>query len=166
MKKETLFKTLVDIIYVLHFIGLIGIVFIIPFGATVRINQVNTKVEDWNLFYWLLFMTSLVTYLIFLRGLYYLREMAGFLLSKNYFSASTIQNLKKSGHHFLWAGIISFLLFVAIWISQLVVGKVELIYDENLLIPLFLTIIGIFFIIQSNTLTLAKGIKEENELTI
>jgi hypothetical protein len=41
-----------------------------------------------------------------------------------------------------------------------------LIYDNNLLIPLFLSIIGMFFIIQSNALNLAKGIKEENELTV
>lgn len=165
MKKTILFKTLVDILYILHFIGLIGIILIIPFG-TVHINQVNINVEDWNLFYWLVFIVSLFAYIIFLRGLYYLRKMARFLLSNKYFSDSIIQNLKKSGNHFLYTGIISFTLFIALWISKLTGGKFELIYDNNLLIPLFLTIIGMFFIIQSNTLNLAKGIKEENELTV
>lgn len=165
MKKAILFKTLVDILYILHFIGFFGIIFIIPFG-TVNINQVNINVEDWNLFYWLVFMVSLVAYIIFLRGLYYLRKMARFLLSNKYFSDSIIQNLQKSGNNFLYTGIISFTLFAAMWISKLAGGKFELIYDNNLLIPLFLTIIGMFFIIQSNALNLAKGIKEENELTV
>ena len=165
MKKAILFKTLVDILYILHFIGLIGIIFIIPFG-TVNINQVNMSVEDWSLFYWSIFMVSLFAYIIFLRGLYFLRKMARFLLTNKYFSDNTIENLKKSGNNFLYTGIISFALIVVLWISKLTGGKFELIYDKNLLIPLFLSIIGMFFITQSNALNLAKGIKEENELTV
>lgn len=165
MAKTILFKTLVDILYILHFFGLIGIIFIIPFG-TVNINQVDIKVEDWNLLYWLVFIVSLLAYIIFLRGLYYLRKMARFLLSNKYFSDNIIQNLNKSGNHFLYTGIISFILFAALWISKLVGGKFKLIYDNNLLIPLFLTIIGMFFIIQSKTLNMAKGLKEENDLTV
>jgi hypothetical protein len=165
MKKAILFKTLVDILYILHFIGLIGIIFIIPFG-TVNINQINMSVEDWSLFYWSIFIVSLFAYIIFLRGLYFLRKMAKFLLTNKYFSDDTIVNLKKSGNNFLYTGIISFALIVVLWISKLTGGKFELIYDNNLLIPLFLSIIGMFFIIQSNALNLAKGIKEENELTV
>lgn len=165
MKKSILFKTLVDILYILHFIGLIGIIFIIPFGV-VNINQVNINVEDWSLFYWLITIISLITYIIFLRGLYYLRKMARFLLSNKYFTGNIIRNLKKSGNHFLLTGIISFTLYTVLWLNKLYGGKFELIYDANLFIPLFLTIIGMFFIIQSNTLDLAKNIKEENELTV
>lgn len=165
MKKTIVFKTLVDILYILNFIGLIGIIFTIPFGI-INVNQANTSIEDWNLFYWLTFIISLFGYVIFLRGLYYLRKTARFLLSNKYFSDSIIQNLKKSGNHFLFTGIISFILSIILWIRKLTVGKFELIYDNNLLIPLFLIIIGIFFIIQSNTLDLAKNIKEENELTV
>ena len=165
MKKAILFKTLVDILYILHFIGLIGIIFIIPFG-TININQINMSVEDWSLFYWSIFIVNLFAYIIFLRGLYFLRKMARFLLTNKYFSDDTIVNLKKSGNNFLYTGIISFALIVVLCISKLTGRKFELIYDNNLLIPLFLSIIGMFFIIQSNALNLAKGIKEENELTV
>ena|SRR5690554_5131809 len=165
MKRIILFKTLIDILYILHFIGLIGIVFILPFGV-VTINQVDVEVKDWGLFYWLIVVVSLIAYIIFLRGLYYLRKMARFLLSNKYFSKKIIKNLKKSGSHFLLTGIISFALLAAIWVNKLFGGKIELIYDANLFIPLFLTIIGLFFIIQSNTLDLAKNIKDENELTV
>lgn len=165
MKKAILFKTLVDILYIVHFIGLVGILFMIPFG-TVNINQVNMNVEDWSIFYWSIFIVSLFAYIIFLRGLYFLRKMARFLLTNKYFTENTIKNLKKSGNNFLYTGIISFALIIALWISKLTGGKFELMYDNNLLIPLFLSIIGMFFIIQSNALNLAKGIKEENELTV
>lgn len=165
MKKSLAFKTLVEILYVLHFVGLIGIVFIIPFGV-VNINMVNMNVEEWSLFYWLITIITLITYVIFLRGLYYLRKMAKSLLSNKYFSGNIIKNLKKSGNHFLITGSISFGLYVVLWLHKLYGGKFQLIYDANLFIPLFLMIIGIFFIIQGNTLDLAKSIKEENELTV
>ncbi len=165
MKNTILFKSLVDILYILHFIGLIGIVVIIPFGI-VNINQVNINIEDWSMLYWAITILTFITYIIFLRGLYFLRKMARFLLSNKYFSEKIIGNLKKSGNHFLLTGIISFALYTILWLNKLYGGKFELIYDTNLLVPLFLTIIGMFFIIQSNTLNLAKNIKEENELTV
>lgn len=165
MGKTIFFKTLVDILYIFHFIGLLGILFIVPLG-TVYVDQVNIPVEDWNLLYWAVFIVSLIGYIIFLRGLYFLRKMARFLLSNKIFSEITIQNLKKAGNHFLYTGIISFTLFITMWINKLIGGKFELIYNDNIFISLFLTIIGIFFIIQSNTLNIAKGLKEENDLTV
>lgn len=165
MTKTILFKTLVDILYFLHFVGLLGILIIIPFGVA-NINQVNLKVEDWTWFYWLIAIISLIAYIIFLRGLYYLRKMARFLLSKRYFSEKIITNLNKSGKHFLLTGIISLILYLILWVHKIYGGKVALIYDTNLLVPLFLLIIGMFFIIQSDTLNMAKNINEENELTV
>ncbi len=165
MKKEILFKTLVDVIYIFHFMGLVEILFIIPYGV-VNINQVDIRVEDWNLFHWIVFVVSLGGYIIFLRGLYYLRKMAKFLLSNKYFSEKIIDNLKKSGNHFLLAGVILLGLHIVLLIYKIYGEKIELIYEINLLIPLFLTMIGLFFTIQSDSLILAKNMKEENELTV
>lgn len=165
MTKTILFKTLVDILYFLHFIGLLGIILILPFGI-VNINQANISVEEWSFLNWIIVIVSLTTYIIFLIGLYYLRKMARFLLSNKYFSDFTISNLKKSGTHFLLTGILSLFLIILLWIGKLYDGKLELVYDINFMIPLFLMIIGMFFIIQSKTLLLAKNIKEENELTV
>jgi hypothetical protein len=165
MKKTTIFKSLIDILYILHVIGLIGILFILPFG-TVQLNQDTMNIEDWSLLHWSIVVLSLSAYLLFLRGLYFLRKMARFLLSNNYFSLDTIASLKKSGKNFLYTGIISFTLIVILWTSKLSGEKFNFTYDKDVIIPLFLSIIGIFFIIQSNALILAKGMKEENELTV
>jgi len=165
MKKSILFKSFVDILFYLHVIGLFGMLIIIPFGS-VNINQVIMKVEDWTLLTVVIAIVSLTIYVVFLRGLYYLRKMARFLVSNKYFSERIIKNLRKSGIHFLCTGILSFLLMILFWIAKLYDGKLELTYDLDFMIPLFLMIIGLFFIIQSETLLLAKNFKEENELTV
>ena len=51
------------------------------------------------------------------------------------------------------------------WIGKLREGLFEFVYDINLMVPLFLMIIGLFFMIQSEALLVAKNFKEENELT-
>ena len=165
MKNTALFKTLVDILYVLHFIGLVGIVFILPLGI---LNQEQDVVnsEQWTGFYWVLLCIGLIAYIIFLRGLFYLRKMAVSLSLGSSFSERIISNLKKSGKHFLYTGIMAFGLMILLWLTRLGLGKLSFGYNANLLIPFFLMIIGSFFIIQSNTLSEAKQIKEENELTI
>ncbi len=160
-----LFKTLVDILYYLHFIGLIVIALILPFGIG-NLNQEELNLENWSILIWLIAIISLSTYVIFLRGLYYLRIIAKFLLSKKYFSKPIITNLRKSGTHFLLTGILSFFLILLQWISKLQEGTIVLAYGNNLIIPFFLMIIGLFFMIQSKTLWLAKNIKDENDLTV
>lgn len=165
MRRNVLFKRLVDILYYLHFIGLLNLIIVLPFGV-VFINQVDMNVMDWSIFYWFILIISLGAYIIFLRGLYYLRKVAKTLLSNNYFSGKISLNLKKSGRHFLIAGIILFCLSTVIWINLLSGNQIKLIHDTNLLVPFFLMIIGMFFIIQSDSLFLAKNIKEENDLTV
>ncbi len=165
MRRNLLFKTLVDILYYFHFLGFLSILIALPFGVII-INQVKMEVADWPLFYWFIFIASLTIYIIFLRGLYYLRKMARFLLSNNYFSERISLNLKKSGTHLLTAGVSSLCLFIIIWISKFYSVDIELIYRSNFIVSFFLMIIGLFFIIQSDSLFLAKNIKEENDLTV
>lgn len=165
MKNKILWKTLTDILYYVHLIGILGLFVILPFGI-VNINQADVKVEDWTIYNWILVIISFCCYLIFLRGLYFLRKIARNLLNDEQFSNGIIQNLKKSGTHFLYTGVISLLGFIIAFVQNIFDGKIELIYDSNLLIPFFLLIIGIFFKIQSETLSVAKGIQDENDLTI
>lgn len=165
MRKIMFFKKLVDILYYLHFLGLLAIIFILPFGIA-NINQIDVSVENWTFLYWGIPILSLIAYIIFLRGLYYLRKVARFLLANNYFSDIIINNLRRSGNHFLLTGILLLSLIVIVGLNKLFNGRLELTYDTNLIIPLFIMIIGLFFIIQSKTLFLAKNFKEENELTV
>jgi len=92
--------------------------------------------------------------------------MARHLLTHKYFSKQIIRSLKISGTHFLLAGVMFMVIMILGWIGKLSEGLLEFVYDVNLMVPLFLMIIGLFFIIQSEALLVAKNFKEENELTV
>ena len=95
MKNTTLFKSLIDILYFIHILALLVVPFILRFG-TVNINQANVEVENLSILHWSFLIISLFTDIIFLRGLYYLRKVAKFILSKKYFTNPIVINLKKS----------------------------------------------------------------------
>ncbi|MFB1027296.1 MAG: DUF2975 domain-containing protein [Flavobacteriaceae bacterium] len=92
--------------------------------------------------------------------------MARHLLTHKYFSKQIIKCLKISGTHFLLAGVMFVVIMILGWIGKLREGLFEFVYDINLMVPLFLMIIGLFFMIQSEALLVAKNFKEENELTV
>lgn len=167
MKNNILFKTLVDILFFLQGFAFPGFLLLMPLGASSSYNvYINFDVETWNLIHWGCLILSLIIYIVFLRGLYFLRKIARLLLAKRYFTNNYIQKLKITGIHFLISGILYAVLLVGIWMSKLFDGMLTFKYDTNVITPLFITIIGLFFILQSNTLLLAKSFKEENELTV
>ena len=92
--------------------------------------------------------------------------MANNLLKEEQFSEGIILNLKKSGTNFLYSGLISLAIVLLVFITKIFESKIEFVFDSDLIVPFFLMIIGIFLIIQSDVLSMAKGIQEENDLTI
>ena len=137
----------------------------IPFGL-IEINEINGNDERWSLLAISISCISILTCIVFLRGEYYLRKMARHLLTHKYFSKHIIKCLKISGTHFLLAGVMFVVIMILRWIDNLRVGLFEFVYDTNLMVPLFLMIIGLFFMIQSEALIVAKNFKEENDLTV
>ncbi len=165
MKKITLFKMLLDILCFFFLLWFIAFIAIVPTGKT-TFNHLTIDIENWNLFYWSISIASLITSIIFMRGLYYLRKVAR-LLAEKYFSDINIINSKKVGVHFLLAGALYSSIIVILWLKESIeTGEFEIGTDMDLIAPLTLMIIGVFFIIQSKNLLLAKSFKEENELTV
>ena len=165
MKKSFLFKSLVDYLYILNVGGFLLLLITISFGF-VEINEIKGSDEDWSVLAISISCVSALTCIVFLRGVYYLRKIALHLLTNKYFSKQIIKYLKISGTHFLLAGVMFVVIMILRWIGKLRVGLFEFVYDINLMVPLFLMIIGLFFMIQSEALLVAKNFKEENELTV
>lgn len=168
MKKTFLFS--INLLYIFHFIGILNIISIFPLRV-VNANQININVENLPILFWIITIISLLTYSIFLRGLNYLRKTAKFLLSRKPFSETITKNLKNSGKHFLLTGAFAFLLIILIPFfnnkyQYEVVSDINLISFLYFITPLFLMITGMFFLIQSKMLLMAKKIENENELTI
>ena len=165
MKKSFLFKSLVDYLYILNVGGFLLLLITISFGF-VEINEIKGSDEDWSVLAISISCVSALTCIVFLKGVYYLRKMARHLLTNKYFSKQIIKYLKISGTHFLLAGVMFVVIMILRWIGKLRVGLFEFVYDTNLMVPLFLMIIGLFFMIQSEALLVAKNFKEENDLTV
>ena len=164
MVRNIIFKTLIDILFIFQGFGILGAFIIIPFGVT-KINQVDLDVYEWSLQSWILLALGVFAYILFIIGLYFLRKVGRYLLSKKYFSVSVIKNLKKSGSFLIFSGIIGVFGFIIIWIIKLNSGTAT-IYNGDISLPVFICMVGLFFIIQSEVLLSAKAFKEENDLTI
>jgi hypothetical protein len=164
MARNLIFKTLIDILFIFQGFGIFGAFLIMPFGVT-KINQIDVDISKWSLTYWSLLVLSLIAFTVFIIGVYFLRKVGRYLLSNQYFAIEVINNLKKSGHFFIFTGIMSFSVFVISWIIKLNSGNV-LLYNTDIVLPIFITIVGLFFIIQSEALMVSKQAKEDNDLTI
>tara|TARA_B110001450_G_C17490424_1_gene428062 strand:- start:231 stop:728 length:498 start_codon:yes stop_codon:yes gene_type:complete len=165
MKQNILFKTLIDLLFFVQCFGLIGVIVILPSNLG-TISQAEVQVVNWNFNHWCIFIISSLSYILFLIGLYYLRKMARNQLSNRPYENSVSTNLKKSGSFFIANGILSILVIVVVFIIRLTNNKLQFTYDENTQFSVFAIIIGLFFIIQSNTIKKAKELKQENDLTV
>jgi Protein of unknown function (DUF2975) len=164
MGRNTIFKTLIDILFIFQGVGILGAFIIIPFGIT-KIDQVNVGIEKWSALFWILLIIGIIAYGMFMIGLFYLRRVGRYLLSKRYFTTHVVSNLKKSGLFLIFSGITGFIGFIIIWVIKINTNHIT-IYNIDIALLFFISIIGLFFIIQSDILLSAKSFKEENDLTI
>ena len=158
MKNSVLFKSLIDIFFFFHVIGFIAILLKFPMGFIDVGNIAKPQLLDW------LFMAvNTICYFIFLKGLYFLRKLARAFLSQKHFTDSITADLKMSGIHFISAGLISVL---TLWSGKLLNIDLEPVTRLFAITPVFLIIVGLFFVIQSKTLLHAIKLKSENDLTV
>jgi len=164
MARNIIFKTLIDILFIFQGFGILGAFLIMPFGVT-NINQMDLNLIQWNVMDWSLLILSVLAFIFFMIGVLFLRKVGRYLLSNQYFAIEVVNNLKISGRLFICTGIISLSVFIISWIVKLNSDK-ALLYYTDVVLPVFITIVGLFFIIQSDVIMVSKETKEENDLTI
>lgn len=158
MKDLRLFKSLIDILFFLHVLGPLAIVLWFPLGI---FDGANT--EQLHLLEWIILTVYCIIYLIFLRGLFFLRKIARKLLQNIIFNKSVAYSTMISGYHFIFAGILLLLIKLSEKLFQL---NFESLPKSFSITPIFLIMVGLFFIIQSEILLKAIDIKGENDMTI
>ncbi len=158
MKNSVLFKSLIDIFFLLHVIGFIAILFKIPVGFIDVKNIEPPLLGDWTIL-----AINILVYFIFLRGLFFLRKMARIFLSQNHLSGSAVNYMKTCGNQFIYAGLISILTVLT---DKLLNLNIEPVFKSLSITPIFLMIVGLFFVIQSKTFSQAIRIKNENDLMV
>src|SRR5690554_315161 len=164
-------KLLIDALFILLCLGLSGFIFILSFEIySTRIVSVQVKsFEELNnlpFLYWLGIILSIITYILFLIGLNYLRKATNFFTKNTFFHNTIIKYLKRSGMFFILSAIVLTVAYMIVWLLEASAGHMKLILGTNVMIPLFLCIVGLFFILQSKILEQAKTFKEENNLTV
>ncbi|MEO9659922.1 MAG: DUF2975 domain-containing protein [Maribacter dokdonensis] len=166
MRHTELFKVLIDILFYTLCLGLLVILFFGPLGLN-SIAQENNFVQEWDAISWLILVISILSYILLIIGVKYLKNVAGIMTKNIGFSPSVQINLKKSGKSLIFSSLLNYLTYALVFVKQLILNvPVEIIFDNNLLLQVFITIVGLYFIIQSDILKMTYNIKTENDLTI
>lgn len=164
-------KLLIDTLFIILCLGILGFFFILPFEIfSTKIADV--EFQDYEGFanlpflYWMVIGLSILTYILFLLGLNYLRKTANHFISTSFYTVEITKNLKRSGMFFILSAIILALAYVLVWGIDVSKGNIKLVLGMNVMIPFFLCIVGFFFILQSKVLDQTRLFKEDSELTI
>ncbi|WP_203294514.1 hypothetical protein [Luteirhabdus pelagi] len=149
MKKNILLKNLIDLFFIIHAIGIIGFIFILPFGVfstnTVEVPVAGIEnIQNLPTVYWIGIATSLLSYLVFLWGLFALKKTGNALLHENFFRDEIIHPLRKCGNRFVFAGGLLAASYGLFWVANMLEGNIKLTYGTNIMIPLLLLIVGLF----------------------
>lgn len=143
MKKTSLLKLLINILILMSILVLVGLLINIPLRKCIM-SPIKICIVDWNIFYWVIAIIGLSAYFFFIKSLYHLRKIAELLDNESL--SDKINHFKKSGTCFYATGIIYSTVIILLWTYQAIeTGKTEVGYDMDLIPPLFLIIIGLFF---------------------
>lgn len=164
MKKNKLLSVLLSGLCFLCLLWLTPLLMIFK-GRTI-INDIDIDVYGWGAFQWFVFLLGVLSYGFFFRGLFFLRKYAK-LFYGDYLSQTSIENSNRVGFSFLFSGLFYSSIVVLLWIKDAVVTKeVEIGYDMDLLLPITIITVGVFFMIQADKVSEIKVLKEETQLTI
>lgn len=166
MKKTILFKTLIDILFFCLCLTSISALLVVPLGLG-SINMDDQIVENWDLFSILIIGLSIISYALLIIGIYFLRKVARLMLNERYFQKDISLFLKKSGNYLIISSIASILMLLIAFARKILFSQtLELLYDSDKVLILFILIIGFFFNIQASIIKKSISLKQENDLTI
>ncbi|MGB3775468.1 MAG: DUF2975 domain-containing protein [Leeuwenhoekiella sp.] len=169
MKIQQLFKLLIDISFYLLipviflFPGAIVYTLIFPDQELIKLTAGTISVSKWSTA--LILLGIYVEYVIFFVGFYNLRKFSALLLKNKIFSTLSIKRTKKIGLFFTICGastLVLRVLYALIFSSEF---RLEFGFSDVQLF-LFLTIIGVFFLILSSAFERAMQLEEETKLTV
>jgi hypothetical protein len=167
MRKLQILKTIVDYVWILSlicyplailFAGMIlidGNTFDVPvtlIGNTVDMTQPNGKV---------VLVIDLINFGVLLVALYYFRKLLTGFSKRLIFEDATILLLSKMGNFIIGGSMLYLMADLLTKVSHHKIG-IEVGFGPFL----YLLALGLFFKVLSEVFTIAKNMKEENELTI
>ena len=167
MKKINVLKWIVDVLWifsmpvVLLIIGFsIAILFFDLGDLNIEVNTINF--DQNNCFSKVLFIISILNYLLIIAALYFFRKVLNRFIRVKIFEEMVITSFKKIGNLLIVSGLISLLISI--------IG--EMYFKESVSISfglhqnLITICLGLFFLVLSEIFKIAKSAKQENDLTV
>ena len=165
MKRLSLLKTLTSILFVL---AMAAMIFMIPFflitvfapgEVPFRINgslATAMSAEDY-----LLFAAQIIAFGFWTYAIYLFKSVLGHFEKKQVFNEKVIVLLDQTGK----AILIGFFINIAaeFLYNTIILGKFSIEASTD---TIFVLILGVFFTVLSEVFLMAKGLKEENDLTV
>jgi hypothetical protein len=167
MKKINVLKWIVDILWIFSMplivliIGFSIAILCIDLGTlNIEVNTINF--DQNNLFSKVLFVISILNYVLIIAALYFFRKVLNHFIRVKIFEGTVITSFKKTGNLLIISGLIS--LIVSIIGTMYFKEKVSISFglDQNVVI----ICLGLFFLILSEIFKIAKSTKQENDFTI
>lgn len=172
MKKLQILKTVLDLFWFFSIIAIVGMLLFIPFmfinkeiliDVPIKINGERIKIIDLTTKIILTFFVF--AYCFFVYGIFLLRKILKLFSKRIIFDNVVIQLLNKIGISFLIASLFSSIpLFIYNLTHKNNYPDVE--FGGGFSSFLFTASLGLFFMVLSEVFSVAKNMKEENELTI
>jgi hypothetical protein len=185
MKTIQALRILINILFycllIVLAVGFISLIILLFFNDLLPQILQQYKTLFSTMFNWKLLLIPTITvinYILFVVGVYYLRKVIPFFPSKDFYNLIVIKSLKKAGNLFIFIGASSILVrLISIFIMQnmtqsMVVEKSSIwltitpLIASLDLVNIFLIIIGLFLLLFSKSFENAKELKQENDLTI
>lgn len=166
MKHTLLFKRLIDVLFYALCLGFLALLFIAPMGLSSIVEE-NITISQLDFLSWTIIGASLIAYCFLIVGIKNLKNTARLLVESRFFEPTVHTYLRQSGIYLILSSLLNYLTFLLIFVKQLILdSEIKVTFDNNLLLQIFMTITGLFFIIQSDILKLTSELKAENDLTI
>ena len=168
MRKINILKAIIDFIWIVTApIGIPLILICIPTIFFYDFTDLNIKIQGIELIVQGLFSKILIpillcNFLLIIYSLYLFRKSLRYFLNSKIFDGFVINSFRKIGNSLTISGSISMLIstIYTLYFNQKI--ALELGLNSNLI----LIGLGLFFMILSETFTIAKTAKQENDLTI
>lgn len=172
MRKLWLLKSLIDILFFFAVIGIFfGLPMIlmiaimpeqVPFDFTVSVNdEIVTDTTSWEIILSMIIMYTGYAFQVY--AIYLFRKTLILFRKRIIFDIAVIRNFDQMGRAILigYALILVPVIYFTLTNSPIEI-KLEFMIHDSLLIPG----LGLFFIVLSEVFLMAKGIKEDNDLTV
>ncbi|MCF6279515.1 MAG: DUF2975 domain-containing protein [Flavobacteriaceae bacterium] len=165
MRKLFILKTLVDIIWILSYPGILVVLIAVPFLfiysdlSLIPIKLHNETLVITGFLSKLIISVILLSYLLIFYAVFLFRKALSMFIRKKTFDDTVITNFNKIGYLLSLFSIIN---IVGVFVLNLVSGKLEV----SIGLMTAILCLGLFFMVLSEVFKIAKTAKQENELTI